>query len=91
MGRSEAGIFRNSAGYVAPKGYRNASVPGTRDLCDAKLHNDALLDAARDHARATGAIRLSLATQKTNAAAKALYESRGWVKDEAFEHYSLAT
>ena len=30
---------------------------------------------------------LVLATQKTNATAKALYESRGWKLDDAFDHY----
>jgi GNAT superfamily N-acetyltransferase len=48
-----------------------------------------LLTAARDHALATGAIRLELATAKTNHAAQALYESQGWIKEEAFFRYQL--
>jgi hypothetical protein len=30
---------------------------------------------------------LVLATPKTNAAARALYEARGWKPDELFDHY----
>lgn len=48
-----------------------------------------LLAAARDHALATGAIRLELATQKSNTAAQALYESAGWVKEHEFFRYEL--
>jgi GNAT superfamily N-acetyltransferase len=47
----------------------------------------ALLVAAEDFARATVARGLALATQKTNATAKALYEGRGWKLDDAFDHY----
>ncbi|MGD9719735.1 MAG: N-acetyltransferase family protein [Pirellulales bacterium] len=50
-----------------------------------------LLEAARDHARASGARRLELATQKTNTTAQALYESAGWVKEEKFFRYLLPT
>jgi GNAT superfamily N-acetyltransferase len=48
----------------------------------------ALMAAAEDLARATGAKGLVLATQKTNATAKALYGARGWKVDEAFDHYN---
>jgi GNAT superfamily N-acetyltransferase len=48
-----------------------------------------LLAAARDHALATGAIRLELATEKTNLTAQSLYESQGWQKEEAFFRYQL--
>ena len=47
----------------------------------------ALLAAAEDFARATVAKGLLLATQKTNATAKALYEGRGWKLDDVFDHY----
>jgi len=50
----------------------------------------ALLRAAREHARAQGAVRLELATAHSNASAQALYESEGWVRDDAFHRYSLA-
>lgn len=50
----------------------------------------ALLEAAAAHARLAGAVRMDLATAKTNAAAQALYESLGWTRDDAFLHYSLA-
>lgn len=49
-----------------------------------------LIDAAAHFARAHGAIRMSLSTGKANAAAQALYESGGWVRDEQYYHYSLA-
>jgi len=47
----------------------------------------ALMAAAESFARETGARGLVLATQKTNATAKALYESRGWKIDAEFDHY----
>jgi GNAT superfamily N-acetyltransferase len=49
----------------------------------------ALLAAARDHAAATGAIRLELATARTNHTAQALYESQGWIKEQDFFRYQL--
>jgi GNAT superfamily N-acetyltransferase len=47
----------------------------------------ALLTAAEDFARATVAKGLVLATQKTNATAKALYEAHGWKLDDVYDHY----
>lgn len=47
----------------------------------------ALMTAADDLARATSAKGLVLATQKTNAPAKSLYQASGWKIDEAFDHY----
>ena len=47
----------------------------------------ALMAAAEDLARATSARGLVLATQKTNATAKALYQACGWKLDDAFDHY----
>ena len=49
----------------------------------------ALLEAARRHAVATGALRLELATEHANAEARRLYESAGYVPDAAFVRYSL--
>jgi GNAT superfamily N-acetyltransferase len=48
-----------------------------------------LMEAAANYARAQGAIRLSLSTGQANAAAQALYESEGWVRDQTYYHYSL--
>ncbi|MGC3874072.1 N-acetyltransferase family protein [Halomonas sp. GXIMD04776] len=48
-----------------------------------------LLEAARSHCEANGVGEMRLATQVENHAAKALYESLGWQKITAFEHYSL--
>ncbi|MEM9702472.1 MAG: GNAT family N-acetyltransferase, partial [Planctomycetota bacterium] len=49
----------------------------------------ALMRAARDFAEADGALRLELATERTNAAGQALYETEGYVRDDSFLHYSL--
>lgn len=49
-----------------------------------------LMEAAETFARDTGAVRLALATQIANRPAQALYEARGYRRDEAFYHYSLA-
>ncbi|MEX2111911.1 MAG: GNAT family N-acetyltransferase [Pirellulales bacterium] len=48
-----------------------------------------LLAAARDHALATGAIRLELATARSNHTAQGLYESQGWIKEQEFFRYQL--
>lgn len=48
-----------------------------------------LMKAAEEHARATGAIRMVLATQISNVLAQALYESLGYNRDEEFYHYVL--
>jgi len=49
----------------------------------------ALMQAAEAHARAAGCARLDLSTANDNCAAQALYEARGWVRDEVFRVYSL--
>lgn len=49
----------------------------------------ALLHAAEQHARATGACGLELATAHTNRRAQRLYESLGWQLDTTFRHYEL--
>jgi len=48
----------------------------------------ALLAAAEDLARTTGAVRLILSTAVTNENAQRLYESAGWVRDDAFYVYA---
>ena len=48
-----------------------------------------LMKMAENFARETGAIRIILATQISNIAAQSLYESRGYAKDNEFNHYSL--
>jgi GNAT superfamily N-acetyltransferase len=49
----------------------------------------ALLEAAADWARQSGAVRLTLTTQKENSAAKRAYERAGWARDEEFDTYNL--
>lgn len=48
----------------------------------------ALLNAASDHARQLGAVRLSLTTAVDNQSAQSLYESNGWVRDQKFYAYN---
>jgi ribosomal protein S18 acetylase RimI-like enzyme len=50
----------------------------------------ALMEAAERYALEQGAIRMELQTARTNFGAQALYESRGWVRDEVFFVYSKA-
>jgi ribosomal protein S18 acetylase RimI-like enzyme len=49
----------------------------------------ALMDAARRHAEQTGAVRLILATARTNRKAQALYESIGYTLDNEYLVYTL--
>jgi GNAT superfamily N-acetyltransferase len=49
----------------------------------------ALIDAAIQHGKATGAIRLGLSTAKANETAQRLYQETGWVREEAFVAYNL--
>lgn len=49
----------------------------------------ALLDAAREHGRATGATSLTLQTTTDNAAAQALYQKHGWIRQDGFCWYDL--
>ncbi|UUZ84260.1 GNAT family N-acetyltransferase [Paenibacillus sp. P26] len=48
-----------------------------------------LMQAAKEYAEATGALRLELSTARDNHTAQRLYESLGYVRDETFYHYSL--
>ena len=50
-----------------------------------------LLQAAREHARKTGAAKLTLETAVTNSGAQALYEAEGWTRDDEYCTYSLPT
>ncbi len=61
-------------------------VPEARRLGVAR----SLLAAAVNHARAAGAIRLSLSTAIGNTAGQALYASAGWRRDHEFLTYHLA-
>ena len=51
---------------------------------------EALMNAARDFAQASGACGLQLETGKTNLAGQALYERLGYVRDELYYSYWLA-
>jgi GNAT superfamily N-acetyltransferase len=50
----------------------------------------ALLEAAKAHARARGAVRLTLSTAHDNARAQSVYERNGWQRDSHFWHYDFA-
>ena len=60
--------------------------PGSRKLGAGR----ALMRAAESHAAGSGLARLELSTARTNLPAQSLYESLGWVRDEAFQVYSKA-
>lgn len=62
--------------YVAPQARRQGVA-------------EALMQAARAHAEASGACGLQLETAKTNLAGQALYEKLGYVRDELFYTYWL--
>jgi ribosomal protein S18 acetylase RimI-like enzyme len=47
-----------------------------------------LMQAAETYAAGAGYARMDLATARTNHQAQALYESLGWIRDEAFYTYS---
>jgi ribosomal protein S18 acetylase RimI-like enzyme len=51
---------------------------------------EALMNAARAHAEATGACGLQLETTKTNLAGQRLYERLGYVRDQQFFTYWLS-
>ena len=74
---SMAPIFVLNDLFVAPGGRR-------------KGVGAALLDAAADHARAEGAVRLTLTTEVSNVTAQSLYERKGWVRDTVFYTYNFA-
>lgn len=74
---SAARIFILNDLYVAPAARRQGVAR-------------ALLRAAADHARAVGAVRLTLSTEITNHAAQALYEAEGWVRQLDFYVYNHA-
>lgn len=48
-----------------------------------------LVEAAHAHARATGAVRVTLSTGRGNASARALYESLGYVRETKMLDYAL--
>lgn len=49
-----------------------------------------LMDAAREHAQASGAVRLELTTAHNNSAARQLYASQGWEQDLEYLTYTCA-
>lgn len=49
-----------------------------------------LMNAAKDFAQSTGAVRLGLMTAHTNTQAQALYESLGYVMDTDYRSYNLS-
>jgi GNAT superfamily N-acetyltransferase len=51
----------------------------------------ALLQAAVDHARALGAVRVSLNTDVANTTAQATYEARGWRRDREYYAYHFTS
>ena len=101
--RGEAVVFlaelgRSSVGFVQLyPGFSSLSLGRAWVLNDlyvapeARRHGAArlLMEAARRHGVRTGAVRIELATAKTNRAARALYESLGYECDDEFDYLSL--
>ena len=58
-----------------------------RPDCRRRGVADALMRVAEEYAAAQGALRLALSTERGNATAQALYEQRGWQRDETYYHY----
>jgi GNAT superfamily N-acetyltransferase len=73
---SMAPIFILNDLFVAPEARRSGA-------------GSALLKAAADYARHSGAIRMTLSTEVTNTTAQALYERMGWERDTVFYVYQL--
>ncbi|MDR3426002.1 GNAT family N-acetyltransferase [Silvimonas sp.] len=48
-----------------------------------------LMEKARQHGEATGAVRIDLSTAHSNTTAQALYESLGYEMDQTYRYYSL--
>ena len=48
-----------------------------------------LMDRARDFARASGALRIELTTERANTTAQALYAACGYARDDVFYKYIL--
>ena len=48
-----------------------------------------LMDRAREFARASGAIRIELTTERTNTTAQALYRAAGYARDDVFYKFIL--
>ncbi len=48
-----------------------------------------LMDRAREFARASGALRIELTTERTNAVAQGLYHTAGYARDDVFYKYIL--
>jgi len=101
--RGEAVVFlaelgRSSVGFVQLyPGFSSLSLGRAWVLNDlyvapeARRHGAArlLMEAARRHGIRTGALRIELATAKTNRAARALYDALGYEADDEFDYLSL--
>jgi len=74
---SMARIFILNDLFVAPEARRRGA-------------GSALLYAAAEYGRRTGALRLVLSTEVTNTSAQSLYEKLGWKRDTVFCAYQLA-
>ena len=72
-----ARIFILNDLFVAPKSRRQGAA-------------SALLQAAAEHGRRVGALRVVLSTEITNTTAQSAYERLGWKRDAVFCVYQLA-
>jgi ribosomal protein S18 acetylase RimI-like enzyme len=60
------------------------------ESCRNKGIARSLMEAAANFGRETGAIRILLSTQVSNIAARSLYRSLGYIKNEDFHQYALS-
>ncbi len=91
LGRSSVGFVQLYPGFSSLSLGRAWVLNDLYVAPEARRHGAArlLMEAARRHGVRTGAVRIELATAKTNRAARALYESLGYECDDEFDYLSL--
>jgi ribosomal protein S18 acetylase RimI-like enzyme len=91
LGRSSVGFVQLYPGFSSLSLGRAWILNDLYVAPEARRHGAArlLMEAARRHGVRTGAVRIELATAKTNRAARALYESLGYERDDDFDFLSL--
>lgn len=91
LGRSSVGFVQLYPGFSSLSLGRALVLNDLYVSPEARGHGAArlLMAAARRHGIRTGAVRIELATAKTNRAARALYDDLGYELDDDFDYLSL--
>lgn len=91
LGRSSVGFVQLYPGFSSLSLGRAWVLNDLYVSPEARGHGAArlLMAAARRHGIRTGAVRIELATAKTNRAARALYDALGYELDNDFDYLSL--